>query len=303
MISALAVGVLVSAALAWARGYWGLFGRLHYSLVALSALTFVALLVYYNLIGLPVLSATGGEPGTPAELDLAGEKDPMNHAKETRTTDGSVASEGGAPGTAPRPGLALRALPALELSPRPLLVRRPGGAAVGRSSADDRLDRAAHPGLRHAGVRPGHRRRAVAPGRAAGYQPVLPLSSLAPRVGPRPRAEPGDGPRALARHALPAPAAPHRPGRARRRPRPGHLGGPGDLPALVLDAPRGTGRDVDGRLRGGLRARGVASHARRPRARIARWPSSCRPPRRTPRWAGSCSDLAGARGSTSGWRS
>jgi hypothetical protein len=45
------VGVLVYAGLAWGRGYWSIFGRLHYSLVALSALTFVALLAYYNMIG------------------------------------------------------------------------------------------------------------------------------------------------------------------------------------------------------------------------------------------------------------
>jgi hypothetical protein len=45
------VGILVYAALAWARGFWGLLGRVQYSLVALSALTFIALLGYYNLIG------------------------------------------------------------------------------------------------------------------------------------------------------------------------------------------------------------------------------------------------------------
>jgi len=44
-------GVIAYAGLAWKRGYWGLFGRLHYSLVTLSALTFVALLAYYNLLG------------------------------------------------------------------------------------------------------------------------------------------------------------------------------------------------------------------------------------------------------------
>ena len=46
-----AAGVLVYAALAWKRRYWGLFGRLYYSLVALSMLIFVAQLGYYNLLG------------------------------------------------------------------------------------------------------------------------------------------------------------------------------------------------------------------------------------------------------------
>ena len=49
--AAFTVGVLVYALLAWKRGYWGVFGRLHYSLVALSALTLVVLLAYYNLLG------------------------------------------------------------------------------------------------------------------------------------------------------------------------------------------------------------------------------------------------------------
>ena len=48
---AFTASVLVHAALAWKRSYWGVFGRLHYSLVALSALTFVAVLGYYNLLG------------------------------------------------------------------------------------------------------------------------------------------------------------------------------------------------------------------------------------------------------------
>jgi hypothetical protein len=50
MITVGTVGVLVYAALAWKRRFWGLFGRLHYSLVALSMLSFVALLGYYNLL-------------------------------------------------------------------------------------------------------------------------------------------------------------------------------------------------------------------------------------------------------------
>jgi CubicO group peptidase (beta-lactamase class C family) len=50
-VAALAVGVVVYAAISWKRRYWGLIGRLHYSLVALAALPFVALLGYYNLLG------------------------------------------------------------------------------------------------------------------------------------------------------------------------------------------------------------------------------------------------------------
>ena len=51
-VAALAVGVAVFAALSWVRGYWGLLGRLHYSLLAVAALPLVALLGYYNLLGL-----------------------------------------------------------------------------------------------------------------------------------------------------------------------------------------------------------------------------------------------------------
>jgi hypothetical protein len=43
------VGVLVEATLSCRRGYWGMFGRMHYSAIALSAVTFAALLAYYNL--------------------------------------------------------------------------------------------------------------------------------------------------------------------------------------------------------------------------------------------------------------
>jgi CubicO group peptidase (beta-lactamase class C family) len=45
------VGMVVYAPLAWKREYWSSFGRLHYSVVALSALAFIALLGYYNLLG------------------------------------------------------------------------------------------------------------------------------------------------------------------------------------------------------------------------------------------------------------
>lgn len=51
MLAAGTAGVLVHAAQARRRRYWGPFGRLHYTLVAISALAFVALLAYYNLIG------------------------------------------------------------------------------------------------------------------------------------------------------------------------------------------------------------------------------------------------------------
>ena len=51
LVAALVVGVVVYAILSWRRRYWGLFGRLHYSLVALAALAFVGLLGYYNLLG------------------------------------------------------------------------------------------------------------------------------------------------------------------------------------------------------------------------------------------------------------
>jgi hypothetical protein len=52
LVATLTVGVLVYAALAWKRRYWSVFGRLHYSLVALSALTFVVVLGYYNLLAI-----------------------------------------------------------------------------------------------------------------------------------------------------------------------------------------------------------------------------------------------------------
>ena len=53
LVAAFTLGVIFYAALSWRRRYWGLVGRLHYSLVALASLTFVALLGYYNLLALP----------------------------------------------------------------------------------------------------------------------------------------------------------------------------------------------------------------------------------------------------------
>jgi CubicO group peptidase (beta-lactamase class C family) len=45
------LGALAMAVLAWRDGYWGLLGRVHYTLVALTALVFLAVLRYWNLLG------------------------------------------------------------------------------------------------------------------------------------------------------------------------------------------------------------------------------------------------------------
>jgi CubicO group peptidase (beta-lactamase class C family) len=44
-------GLVVGTALGWRRRYWGLPGRLHYTLVAAAALAFVGELAYWNLLG------------------------------------------------------------------------------------------------------------------------------------------------------------------------------------------------------------------------------------------------------------
>jgi hypothetical protein len=49
VIAALAIAMMVCTVAAWVRGYWSLPGRIHYTLVALAALTFVAWLAYWNL--------------------------------------------------------------------------------------------------------------------------------------------------------------------------------------------------------------------------------------------------------------
>jgi hypothetical protein len=48
----LTLGVVVLAVLAWKDHYWGVAGRVHYSLVALAAVLFVLFLSSWNLIGL-----------------------------------------------------------------------------------------------------------------------------------------------------------------------------------------------------------------------------------------------------------
>jgi hypothetical protein len=46
------LGVVVLDVLAWKDRYWGVAGRVHYSLVALAAVLFVSFLSHWNLIGL-----------------------------------------------------------------------------------------------------------------------------------------------------------------------------------------------------------------------------------------------------------
>ena len=53
LLSAMLTGItLFLAVLAWRRGYWSLWRRLHYSLLGLSGLAFVGSLHYWNLLGL-----------------------------------------------------------------------------------------------------------------------------------------------------------------------------------------------------------------------------------------------------------
>ena len=52
LIVPLTLGIVVLAALAWKYRYWGVAGRVHYTLVALAAVVFVLFLSNWNLIGL-----------------------------------------------------------------------------------------------------------------------------------------------------------------------------------------------------------------------------------------------------------
>ena len=51
LATVLTVGAVVFTVLAWRNKYWGLLGRVHYTLVALAALTFAWWLNYWNLLG------------------------------------------------------------------------------------------------------------------------------------------------------------------------------------------------------------------------------------------------------------
>jgi hypothetical protein len=51
LAAVLAVGALVYAALTWARGYWGVATRAHYTLVTVAAVAFVWFMDYWNLLG------------------------------------------------------------------------------------------------------------------------------------------------------------------------------------------------------------------------------------------------------------
>jgi hypothetical protein len=50
IIGVLALVVLIFALLAWAHQTWGIWGRIHYTLIALFALAFVWFLSYWNLL-------------------------------------------------------------------------------------------------------------------------------------------------------------------------------------------------------------------------------------------------------------
>jgi hypothetical protein len=49
--TALAMGMVACAGLAWKRRYWSVVGRAHYTLVTLGALAFIWFLNYWNLLG------------------------------------------------------------------------------------------------------------------------------------------------------------------------------------------------------------------------------------------------------------
>jgi hypothetical protein len=51
VFSVLTAGALVYTVLAWKDSYWGITGRLHYTLVTVAAVAFVWFLNYWNLLG------------------------------------------------------------------------------------------------------------------------------------------------------------------------------------------------------------------------------------------------------------
>ncbi|GAA1944061.1 serine hydrolase [Brevibacterium antiquum] len=54
VMGAITVAMVVFTVLAWIHRWWGIWGRLIYSLVAISAIVIVAIAVYYRLIGVPL---------------------------------------------------------------------------------------------------------------------------------------------------------------------------------------------------------------------------------------------------------
>lgn len=54
IMGAITVAMVVFTVLAWIRRWWGVWGRLAYSLVTISAVVIVAIAVYYRLIGVPL---------------------------------------------------------------------------------------------------------------------------------------------------------------------------------------------------------------------------------------------------------
>ncbi|MFC7044476.1 serine hydrolase [Halobacteriaceae archaeon GCM10025711] len=53
LVGVLAAGTVGAAGLAWQRGYWGLAGRLHYTLVALALVAFLWVTWYWRLVAVP----------------------------------------------------------------------------------------------------------------------------------------------------------------------------------------------------------------------------------------------------------
>jgi hypothetical protein len=51
LAAALTVGALIYSVLAWKNSYWGIFARVHYTLVTVAAVAFVWFLNYWNLLG------------------------------------------------------------------------------------------------------------------------------------------------------------------------------------------------------------------------------------------------------------
>ncbi|KAF5433123.1 hypothetical protein C5S36_07085 [Candidatus Methanophagaceae archaeon] len=51
LAAVLTIGALCFTVLAWKNRYWGVFGRVHYTVVTVAALGFIWFLNYWNLLG------------------------------------------------------------------------------------------------------------------------------------------------------------------------------------------------------------------------------------------------------------